>query len=443
MFYMEKSLVPPFRTLPLLAIWSARAVVANAGENRRNLFWIPGRYLRPLRLSVYAMVALFSLVKHWGRAEVWQDGEAVLIFSTCGKAPFGERPRWRRALLMLTLSALAVIAFVLPLFVFGVGTLLLSPPRWARRTIGIPFGLVYLAIAYVYLVVLIRTERRQFRFNTIRVEATLRRWQLVSLITRPMQGPVRTEADRFNSSAIVSGKQLLASLIQTARNSDRKGVFAFDVLVSDPTSLDGLLEPTSDPAFASWMPALYLSPLPATPEPSDPPIAGPARWSLVLLGFTMMVVFLTIAAGIFGLLTLLYEHGYCVSNPSERTCIRTPVDAIYWALTTMTTTGYGDLAPHSFMGRLMAVILMGTGVVAFGIVVSFAATAMVTAIEKDERWLNRFLNTPHGIEAETDLRAMREMLKQLLRDREAPAAHGGPEVGIPNYAEGTCEGEHP
>ena len=36
-------------------------------------------------------------------------------------------------------------------------------------------------------------------------------------------------------------------------------------------------------------------------------------------------------------------------------------DGIYWAIVTMTTVGYGDLAPHSAMGKLLASFLMLIG----------------------------------------------------------------------------------
>ena len=41
-------------------------------------------------------------------------------------------------------------------------------------------------------------------------------------------------------------------------------------------------------------------------------------------------------------------------------------DALWWAITTMTTVGYGDRFPITSEGRLVAVVLMAAGVGAFG-----------------------------------------------------------------------------
>jgi voltage-gated potassium channel len=45
--------------------------------------------------------------------------------------------------------------------------------------------------------------------------------------------------------------------------------------------------------------------------------------------------------------------------------IRTAGDALWWAITTVTTVGYGDFYPVTFEGRVVAVVLMVTGVGTF------------------------------------------------------------------------------
>ncbi len=45
--------------------------------------------------------------------------------------------------------------------------------------------------------------------------------------------------------------------------------------------------------------------------------------------------------------------------------IHSPADTIWWAFTTMTTVGYGDVVPMTLGGRAIAVCLMLTGGVLF------------------------------------------------------------------------------
>ena len=52
-------------------------------------------------------------------------------------------------------------------------------------------------------------------------------------------------------------------------------------------------------------------------------------------------------------------------------------DSLWWSFVTVTTVGYGDYFPVSFPGRIMAVILMITGIGAFGFVTAAVASAFV------------------------------------------------------------------
>lgn len=62
---------------------------------------------------------------------------------------------------------------------------------------------------------------------------------------------------------------------------------------------------------------------------------------------------------IFGSLMYLVEGGV---NPQFRSI----PDSIYWAVSTMTTVGYGDIAPSTPLGRMLAtvIMIMGYGIIA-------------------------------------------------------------------------------
>lgn len=57
--------------------------------------------------------------------------------------------------------------------------------------------------------------------------------------------------------------------------------------------------------------------------------------------------------------------------------IRTPFDAVWWAISTMTTVGYGDKVPVTVEGKIVAMILMVTGVGLFGVLTGLFARLFV------------------------------------------------------------------
>jgi voltage-gated potassium channel len=57
--------------------------------------------------------------------------------------------------------------------------------------------------------------------------------------------------------------------------------------------------------------------------------------------------------------------------------IKTAGDAIWWSVTTITTVGYGDKYPVTAEGRIVAMILMISGIGLFGIVSGLAAAFFV------------------------------------------------------------------
>jgi voltage-gated potassium channel len=56
-------------------------------------------------------------------------------------------------------------------------------------------------------------------------------------------------------------------------------------------------------------------------------------------------------------------------------------DALWWAVVTATTVGYGDVSPVTIEGRMIAVVLMLTGIGVIGI---FTATIASLFFEQEE-----------------------------------------------------------
>ena len=65
------------------------------------------------------------------------------------------------------------------------------------------------------------------------------------------------------------------------------------------------------------------------------------------------------------------------------TSIRTFGQALWWALTTITTIGYGDTTPVSTEGRCIAALLMIGGVALIGVVTATLASWIVSLVEEE------------------------------------------------------------
>ena len=86
--------------------------------------------------------------------------------------------------------------------------------------------------------------------------------------------------------------------------------------------------------------------------------------------------------------------------------IKSPEDAIWWAVVTITTVGYGDKFPISTEGRIVAALLMTAGVGLFGTFSGFvAAWFLKPAEEQQESEIERI---------EGELRKIRELLETRL-----------------------------
>lgn len=74
---------------------------------------------------------------------------------------------------------------------------------------------------------------------------------------------------------------------------------------------------------------------------------------------------------------------FYVFEHDKNAAVKTPGDAVWWALATTTTVGYGDIVPRTTAGRGLAGVLMVTGVAFFGVVASSLTTAIASIGRKD------------------------------------------------------------
>lgn len=126
-----------------------------------------------------------------------------------------------------------------------------------------------------------------------------------------------------------------------------------------------------------------------------------------------LIAFLVITFSSIGIL-ICEEHA-----PNAN--IHNAEDAVWWSVTTVTTVGYGDKYPVTQTGRVIAMILMVSGVGLFGTLSGIVATFFLG--ESDEK------KSDPVTELATEVRALREEVARL-RER-LPATPGSNGHAIP------------
>lgn len=124
------------------------------------------------------------------------------------------------------------------------------------------------------------------------------------------------------------------------------------------------------------------------------------RQSGILAASLLALLLLTLAS-----ISILQVETDAASN------IKTAEDAIWWALTTITTVGYGDHYPITSEGRFVAGILMCAGVGLFGMFSGFLASWFVA---------------PDAKSNQDDLQALRQEIRDLRVLIEASVATSAP-----------------
>lgn len=61
-----------------------------------------------------------------------------------------------------------------------------------------------------------------------------------------------------------------------------------------------------------------------------------------------------------------------------------PSDALWWSFVTMATVGYGDLAPVTLAGRVVAIFTMVIGIGVFGVFVSLIGSALIVTWKEQQ-----------------------------------------------------------
>lgn len=82
------------------------------------------------------------------------------------------------------------------------------------------------------------------------------------------------------------------------------------------------------------------------------------------------------------LIVLSFGLGLLVVEFEKNYRIRSVGDGLWWAITTVTGVGYGDVVPVTVEGRLVGAVLMTVGLVLFSLVVAIFTSKITSRAEK-------------------------------------------------------------
>jgi voltage-gated potassium channel len=176
-------------------------------------------------------------------------------------------------------------------------------------------------------------------------------------------------------------------------------------------ALPGVLVVVADPGYASLFGFIWAFKLVryAPGLASLRRVIGNARQALlsVLLGFGI-------------LLLLAASLVYLLERTSQPDAFGSIPAALWWAIVTMTTTGYGDVVPRTALGRMLAGIVMVSGILVFALWAGILASGYAEETRRREflRTWDLVAKVPffHDVGA-----AVIADLTQLLRPRDYPA----------------------
>lgn len=105
-----------------------------------------------------------------------------------------------------------------------------------------------------------------------------------------------------------------------------------------------------------------------------------------------------------------------IEAPIPDSQIQTPGEALWWAIVTITTVGYGDFVPTTSSGRLVAGLLMLMGIGMFSAFTSYLSTSFINRRQKQQHEESEDL--AKRLDAiETQLKNLNETLAEVLQNQ--------------------------
>jgi voltage-gated potassium channel len=130
------------------------------------------------------------------------------------------------------------------------------------------------------------------------------------------------------------------------------------------------------------------------------------------MGAVMLLFFSVLLTG--GVIEYLAERG---NDPNQFNSVG---QTLWWAITTLTTTGYGDMVPKTGLGRLVAGAMMISGLIVFGLLAGVLATGFAQEMRRRDFLRNWDLVAQVPLFHDVGAGTIAD-LANLLRPRELPA----------------------
>jgi voltage-gated potassium channel len=149
----------------------------------------------------------------------------------------------------------------------------------------------------------------------------------------------------------------------------------------------------------------------------------PLKLAAVLPGFSLLrrVIALEarpLASVLFIFLVVILLSGvalYLLERTGQPQRFGNLPQSLWWAVTTLTTTGYGDAVPESFLGRVIAGVVMICGLGVFGLLTGILATGFTAEHRRRDFVRNWELVTRVPFLRALDPPAMIELTRMLRR----------------------------
>lgn len=92
-----------------------------------------------------------------------------------------------------------------------------------------------------------------------------------------------------------------------------------------------------------------------------------------------------VSYAIYILLLVVTSASFGIYAVEKGTTVTSLGDAFWWSIVTVSTTGFGDIAPKSVIGRIIATVLMFTGIGVFGVIMSTIGNILLEKPKEDKQ----------------------------------------------------------